>query len=565
MTIDRRTLLPYAIGLDLVIVAAGIALLLPPQSGLVLVPFIGAIGVAASRGGWRVGVATTAFSFLVLAVSFWGEIPAAQYALLALIGIAASAVLDVRSARSLPPEQAKQEQREALESAAIAARLRDLVVPLLMYVGLPTLVVVVYLNLSTVLVERFGIPSLLQPLVLILAGLVLLFRKELRMSKAVLMPVTIALAAYCLIVFTSSNWARDAVVSDSDLKDLTKSVMLLVVTSTLAASWRALRGALLALVAAAVLLSILTLIQVAIGDPTLQFGGLAESDQGHIYGEVMQLRPAGPVGDANYLARILILAFAAAAFLGAGRTDRKERLLFVAAAGLIALAILFTYSRGGMLSLAAVGFMVVIAGRLRVTRWNVALVAVMLVALLPTNVGKRLLTLESLITGESRVISEDSSVEKRRQLLAIGWEMLSDRPLAGVGVGNFGSHYARYASMVGLTSLDYTPHGVRQYPHNLYLEIVAETGLVGLFAFLGAIATALGVLYRARRMLIARGELAHAALVTAIAIGLAGYLIASVFLHSGLHRYLWMFLGLAVAACRLTAEEEPPTADGASL
>jgi putative inorganic carbon (hco3(-)) transporter len=550
----RQTLLRYAIGFDLVVVAVGIALLLPEEPGVVFVPFLAAVGLAATRGGWRVGLATTVFSLVALFLTFAELVPNAQLLLFTIAGVAASVLLDERTTPH-PPLDA--EIREAQRIAATFETLRARAVPALMYLGLPALVLLVYLNLSSVLVAQFGIPSTLQPLLLLLAGTLLLCRDQFRPASAVLMPLTVALTAYVLIAFTSSNWARDAAATDRELTDLAKSVMLLLVTGAIAASWRALRGALIALVAGAVLLSVLTLIQVAIGDPTLQFGGLAEADQGHLYGEVSQLRPAGPVGDANYLARILILAVPAAAFLGIGRSRRTE-LAFMGAAGVISLAILFTYSRGGMLSLAAVGGLLLLAQRIRLTKWNVAAGVLLLLALLPTNVGKRLLTLESLLSDSEATVA-DASVEKRRQLLSIAGRMFADRPLAGVGIGNFGAYFAPYSLDVGLRSLDFTEMGVRQFPHNLYLEMLVETGLLGVLAFVFAMAVGLTGLFRARRTLLARGDTEHAALVTAIAIGLAGYLLSSVFLHSGLHRYLWMFLGLVLAAIRLTRDDSVAT------
>ncbi len=561
--LDRRTLLRYAIGFDLVVIAAGIALLLPPQSGLILVPFIAAVGVAASRGGWKVGVATTAFSVVALVLSFEGVVPNAQLLLFVAIGVAASALIEAASAwqRVRPvPSFAGTAALEA-EEAADARRVvelydgvRRLVVPGLMYIGLPVLVLVVNLNISTILYEYYAVPSILQPLVLIMAGLVLLLRNEFRASSAVLMPVTAAMIAYSLIVFASSSWARDIAVSDVELADLAKSVMLLLVAGSIAASWRALRGAMAALVAGAALVSVLALIQIATGDPALQFGGLAKLDEGHLYGEVNQLRPAGPIGDANYLARILLLSVPAAAFLGIGRS-RRTQLVYLAATGIISAGVLVTYSRGGMLSLAAIALLLVIARRVRVTRMNVLLAAMLLLAVIPTDVGKRLLTIESILDKEADLNIIDASTDKRRQLISVAWRMFKDRPVAGVGIGNFGSYYPGYSYQAGLSGFDYTPLGVRQFPHSLYLEILAETGLLGLFAFGAAMTVTLVALQRSRQALLARGDAEHAAMVTAIAIGLIGYLLSSLFLHSGFHRHLWLFVGLGVAAVRLTKDD----------
>jgi len=565
---QRRNLLLYAIGFDLVLVAVGISLLVPPRSGLILTPFVAAVGLATWRGRWKVGLATTAFSLVALWITFEGSIPTQQLLLFALTGIAASTLFDMSGPEAAAPALSRAAlARAAAEERARAERSaarRRVALPFVMYVGLPTLVLVVYLNLSYVLIENFSVPSILQPLILVLAGIVLHYRDAFRPLTTVLRPPVIALIAYCLVVFTSSNWARDVAVSNLELTDLVKSLLLLIVAASLAASWRALRGALVALVAGAVLLSLIALLQVAIGNPDLEFGGLAGVQEGHLYEDVSQIRPAGPVGDPNYFARILILAFPAAAFLGIGRTSRREQLAYLAAAGAIALAVLFTYSRGAMLTLVAVALLLIVVGRVRITRTTVAIGLVGMIALIPTTVGRRLLTTVSVFGDGSQQGITDASVDKRKQLLGVAWTMFNDHPVAGVGVGNFGSHYAPYANLVGYNGPDYTPLGVRQYAHNLYLETAVETGLLGLGTFLMAMTVMLAALHRARRHLLARGDTAHAALVTAIALAIVGYLLASVFLqHSGFQRYLWLILGLGVAALRLT--EDDPDIDGTNL
>ena len=558
--LDRRTILPYAVGFDLVIIAIGVGLLLPSRSGLTVVPFIVAVGLAASRGGWKVGLATTAFSIVSLLLAFDGLVPLPQITLFTLTGLAASALLGTttRAGDATGLEHAAEEELIRARVAEISDRLRDRAVPALMHVGLPVLVLVVYLNLSSILVEQLSVPSVLQPLILVLAGLVLHYRHAFRPASTIMRPVTLTLIGYCLVVFASGNWAHDIAVADAELRDLVKGLMLVVVAGSLAASWRAVRGACVAMVCGAALLSVIALVQVAIGDPELQFGGFAGVDEGHLFGEVSELRPAGPVRDPNYFARILLIAFPVAAFLGVGRRSLIERAAYAMAAAVIALGILFTYSRGAMLTLVALGFLLVMLRRVRLNWVTVVLIVAGVAALIPTTVGKRFLTIEELITsGPEMSAHVDASADKRRHLLIVGWNIFADHPLTGVGAGNFGSHYVRYANVVGLNAIDFTPAGLRQYPHNLYLEMATETGLLGLSAFLGAMAVALITLYRSRRVLLDRGEHARAALVASLALSIAGYLVSSLFLHSGYPRYLWLMVGLGIAAIRLTNEARP--------
>ena len=70
----------------------------------------------------------------------------------------------------------------------------------------------------------------------------------------------------------------------------------------------------------------------------------------------------------------------------------------------------------------------------------------------------------------------------RAFLVDAGLKMIQDRPLTGVGLNAFRPAYPLYAQL--------TPHGHRDKPthaHNIYLELTAETGLIGLSGLLLAI------------------------------------------------------------------------------
>ena len=86
------------------------------------------------------------------------------------------------------------------------------------------------------------------------------------------------------------------------------------------------------------------------------------------------------------------------------------------------------------------------------------------------------------------------------------------------------------------------------------MEIAAESGLVGLIAFGSILVAAFTAIWRARQGLLARGDAAHAAIATGLAIALAGYLGASLFLHETHLRYVGLYLGLIVGVTRLTRE-----------
>ena len=83
--------------------------------------------------------------------------------------------------------------------------------------------------------------------------------------------------------------------------------------------------------------------------------------------------------------------------------------------------------------------------------------------------------------------------------------------------------------------------------HDLYLESLAETGIVGSVPFFSLLAFALVEAWRGRR-----GKRDRLSLLSEGAfVALVSFLITAVTLHSGYPRYLWMFVGLALAAGRV--------------
>ncbi|HEX3581272.1 MAG TPA: O-antigen ligase family protein, partial [Thermoanaerobaculia bacterium] len=301
----------------------------------------------------------------------------------------------------------------------------------------------------------------------------------------------------------------------------------------------------LALVAA--LFAAVSVVQIAT-HANYDFAGLLQIQSGNLYGDVSQPRAAGPVGDPNFYGQILLIALPIAASLAV--TSARKRPLFALAAVAILAGVLVTYSRGAMLSIVAmlllVPFFIPIRRQLVV---KAALAAVVLMAVTPSTVVRRFDTVTNVVAKESGAQPEDArdaSVDKRKLLMAVGIRMFEDSPLVGVGAGNFGTHYARYANETGSSAPQYDDPGDRQYPHSLYLELASENGLLGLASFAAAMVAAFVSLAPSRQ---------KSFVTAAIAIALAGYLVSSLFLHSAYQRYLWLLLAFVPAIERLRRRE----------
>jgi O-antigen ligase len=140
----------------------------------------------------------------------------------------------------------------------------------------------------------------------------------------------------------------------------------------------------------------------------------------------------------------------------------------------------------------------------------------------------------------------DSSAIRRYVLNVATWHVFLDHPLLGVGPGQFSEHYsAEYGNRVGLIEQRKTYRG-----HNLYLETLAETGVVGLLAFLSILVVIMHGLWKARtRLMQTRPDLAATA--TACFLCLAAYAISAIFDHLSYQRYYWLLLALSSATVRI--------------
>lgn len=422
--------------------------------------------------------------------------------------------------------------------------------------GLILLALFVYLNLSQVLVREHGLPSMLQLLMVPIA--LSAFRGEgvarFRELPRLALPGLLALYSLALLVATLVAW--DRALADERLLESVKAWVIFILVAVLAATPRRLVQGSWTIVAAGALLGSLGTFQVLTGNFQNQFWGFARVKDAHIWGDVFEKRISGPLGDPNFFAQILIVLVPIGLALAATSKGWRGRLLALGATSLILAGSILTYSRGGALALGCMLMLVVVSRRVRPRQ--IALAALALVAVLavtPPEFLRRLGTIGEVLPGGEEVADPDSSFQERKLYALTAWAMFLDHPLLGVGPGNYTVHFDHYADLVGFSARDYEQPGEVHYPHNLYLEIASESGILGLAVFCAAAVAAFVGLRRARAALLAREDFTSADLARAFEIALVGYLVSSVFLHGHFQRYLWLLFGFA-AAVRLMAREE---------
>ena len=93
-----------------------------------------------------------------------------------------------------------------------------------------------------------------------------------------------------------------------------------------------------------------------------------------------------------------------------------------------------------------------------------------------------LLSLGWLLTQPESIGSKDPSIEERFGLWSNSFKIIEDDAVTGIGAGNWQHHYTKYGVNHLKRSYDYNISFRR--PHNDYLRVFAEVGLVGITVFL---------------------------------------------------------------------------------
>jgi O-antigen ligase len=251
---------------------------------------------------------------------------------------------------------------------------------------------------------------------------------------------------------------------------------------------------------------------------------------------------------ANYndLAAYAILVMALSAFLLAGRFPRwVQRGALISTAGL-ALLIVITQSRGAFVGLVlAFAFMLLRSrSRSKLIRFGIiASVGIVLAA--PGAVWDRFSRMKYLFDTDT-IGEADTSAEQRYVLLQIATTIAKDHLVSGVGLGAYSEAHGMYAEERQEWQLG---RGNRD-AHNMYVSLVAETGIPGLVLFLGMLGSVLLRALRTEKALRARFPV-EAEQLRILRFGMIAYLIAAIF--GSFHRVSFPYLYLAVlwSAARL--------------
>lgn len=262
-------------------------------------------------------------------------------------------------------------------------------------------------------------------------------------------------------------------------------------------------------------------------------------------------RLVGGIGDPNFLAAGIVPALVFLVILAGGWREFSARTRALAAfalppAGAILIAgLVATESRGGLLALLVVVALAIplFPGQ---RRWVTA-------AILILGVAAALAVVAS--PSALQRVSSPGNGSGRTDEWTVAWRIIRGHPIAGVGDANYVVVAKDYTREPGVLTdanlLVDQPH----VTHNTYLQLLSETGVIGLALFAAVAAACLRAGWSAARCFRAAGDKAMELLSRGVVAGLIAMLTAAVFISAGADQGLWTLFAFCPALLAVAERE----------
>lgn len=235
------------------------------------------------------------------------------------------------------------------------------------------------------------------------------------------------------------------------------------------------------------------------------------------------VRIYGLLNNPNSLALVMFFSICAIAFLRFMYKDQQFKYLFIVSQVAFAGLLLLTLSRGAWIASVTFIIFFLLFERNKKLMKNIALtfVAAIVLVYLPTNLGLKYiqtLGIENVVAPEdlsggisnrfAETFDEDTlalmNESGRMFYIKKGFEVLKDYPLTGAGFGTFGG-----SSTLSYDSPIYEKYNIRSdiyggknfYSDNQYIQVIAETGAIGVLLFAAFLLTMVWLFWQERRAL----------------------------------------------------------------
>jgi O-antigen ligase len=273
------------------------------------------------------------------------------------------------------------------------------------------------------------------------------------------------------------------------------------------------------------------------------------------YEDDLTVRISGTIGDPNELAALLVAGTAFAVVMSVvSKKNPPARVAAIAAVFLFLFGIFYTVSRGGLIALCVAAVAAcLMTGRYRLQATIVAVLTSLFVVIYFASFAG--------VDARDRVTTVEGG-SGRTDIWKVGWRMVEDKPLLGVGSGNFNVSSIHYLLVSpGAIERDEFIIDTPKVAHNSYLQVLAELGVVGLTLFLSIIGFSIVCSLRAARWFGRAGDLPMEIVARGAIIALVGILAADFFITEQYGKQLWLLLGLGPALYGVARRTYPDAAE----
>lgn len=244
---------------------------------------------------------------------------------------------------------------------------------------------------------------------------------------------------------------------------------------------------------------------------------------------------------------ILVLVPFVLLFILDSKASLIKRIVCVAILAGSLFVVVRTSSRGALLALTAMAFLVFIRAKAmqRLLLFAIVLIGGVLVVFTSPQIVTRYLTTFE-VTAEmlesQEMTSAIASGNQRKELLFKSLATTLKHPITGVGPGQYATYENDLAVKEG-------KRGTWLGTHNTYTEISSEAGIPAFILYTGGIITSLLLLRRTYRRAIHDdpGSRAIRAFAFCLSVSLAGFLVCSFFASMAYRYYLYALVGLVIS------------------
>ena len=417
--------------------------------------------------------------------------------------------------------------------------------------GANILVLAIYSNISDLLTKQ-GLPGIIKPLVVLVAFALLvryIYVGQVPIGHSKTGRIEYFLLAYYMVVIASYLAASDKSAALTDILDMGKDIIIIYCILFALRETQTWKQTMWLIMITTAVLSALSTYQILTNHYDQTFFGFASVQLQQVFTDSSTPRIAGPINAPNLWGQILVAVSTLFIFRMIHEKRNIVKIACLTGLALILFTVLNTYSRGAYLVLAIDAVLIFFVFE---KRFNPMIafaglgVVILLLPFLPASYRDRFYTLSDFTAQNG--IYQDTSFRGRSSEMLTGLAMFDEHPILGVGTGNYPTNYQKYAQLIGIEF-----RATARDPHSLYVQLLAETGILGAIAFMGMLFFLFDALNKTCRAIERSPHLADwLPWMNAIRLAILSYLMTSFILHNAYIRYFWILVAMALAGIQIT-------------